>query len=528
VAVSRRGILCEGLGVLLVVLAIGEAAALEPRRRTGSEYVVVHDIRLPADREAVRQRLAEHVDADEIDVEWLHVSDLAHAWSNSSVRVVGAKRENCAGPGVDAEHMMALGERAIALMGLGRRSEAQRKAEQAEAKWACLEEYVPEATLQRSALARAWVAQSLSRGRQLQLAAQQAAAISPVLPYTSTEDLPNGVRQAFVEAVDDMDGQRRWRLVVTADGAPVDAHVDGRLLERGMGAGGVAQAVTEISPGRHLLQFVRPGPVVESVVFELGSDAGEVQVEVSSAVRTTEVVQVLQRSLVRGEVVPLLGGLVAAHPVTRVFDQVVYATADHRFEQTRLVLLPTNRAGEERYETDSELYARLEATLDDESMGAEQTVIPANLRREPVGPWRFRLGVSGGPAFINGFVYGAGGVELTLETPVFISVDFRPEVAFVENSDHTFVLGGGGAYVALWPRVKRLRFGAGIGVLLRHPDHRYLGTRVHPAAEFGVGVRPAKGLWISLRSDLTLSKHHDFTFRLALEYEFELGRRRGK
>ena len=286
--------------------------------------------------------------------------------------------------------------------------------------------------------------------------------------------------------------------------------------------------VAEVSPGRHLLQFVRPGPEVESVVFELGPTTGEVRVEVATAVRTAEVAQVLARSLVRGEVVPLLGGLVDAHPVTKVFDHVVFASADHQFDQTRLLLLPTNRTGEERYETDTELYARLESTLDDESLGAEQAVVPGRDRSEPIGPWRFRVGVSGGPAIINGFVYGVGGIELTLETPVFIGVDFRPEIALVENSDHTFVLGGGGAYVALWPRVKRLRFGAGIGALLRQPDHRYLGTRIHPAAEFGVGVRPFKALWISLRTDLTLSKDHDFTFRLSVEHEFELGKRRGK
>ena len=509
---------------MLVVVAAASASAVEPRHRGPSTFVIVHDIPLPGDREAVRQRLAEHV-GSEVQVEWLDVGEFAAMWPTGFIDVHGAEPERCKGATADAESIMQLGERAYGLMGLGRVREAQRRARDAEARWACLDEYVPEATLQRSALATAWAA-SVQGQRQLQQQAlRQAAVISPTLPQQAAEELPARLQEAFHEAVDDTRRLRRWQLEVTAGGAPVDAYVDGRLLARSMGSGGQGFAEMDLLPGRHLVQYVRSGPRAESIAFELDSKGGTVRMDVATPVRESEVLQVFERSLAHGEIEPLFAGLLAAHPTSSPHDHVVLAHADHRHGQLQLRLLPLRRSGRSSYPTDVELAEALEITLDQASTDTPQPWAPDAESRTASRPWKLDIGASAGPARINGFTHGVFAAELRLQSPVLIGLELRPEISFTRDQDHTFVTGGAAAYLALRPQVKRVRFGVGIGALLRKPDHRFVGTRVLPAAELGIGLRPFDSLWISVDVDFTIHTVYDLAVRLAVTREFEFRRR---
>jgi len=508
--------------MLLVLAAVGSARAEEPRHRSSPRFVAVHDIRLPADRQAAQQRLEEHV-GEHVEMDWLHVDELAELWPTGFIEVHGADPERCSGSVVDAEQVIQLGERAFGLLGLGRAREAQRRAMAAEERWACLGEYVPETTLQRSALAQAWAAAEHGDKGERREQLRQAAALVPSLPHYAAEVLPEPVQRAFHDIAADMERRPTSRVRVTAAGAPVDAYVDGRLLERNMGSGGTGRASTELAPGRHLIQFVRSGPHAESLVFEVGS-ASEVHIDVSTPVTPTEVAHAFERSLGRGELVGLLGGLIGEHPTGAPHTRVVLARAERRFGQLVMRLLPLTRTSPGRYRTDADLYSALEHTLDDESQAADGVVAPQPEERTTLGSWRLRTGLSAGPAFINGFVYGALALELSLETPVLVELTLRPELSLT-NTSHTYALGGGGAYLAFCPRYERVRFGVGLGAVIRRPDHRFVGLRVHPSAEAFFGVNPVAGLWISVGGDVTLHKVYDGAIRFGLVYEFDLTRR---
>ena len=509
--------------LLLALLLVGRAWGDEPRNRPAPGFIAVHDIRLPADREAAHQRLEEHV-GEHVELHWLHVDELAELWPTGFIEVHGADPERCSGSQADAQQVIQLGERAFGLLGLGRAREAQRRAGAAEDRWACLGEYVPETTLQRSALAQAWAASARGDKTERRRQLRQAAALSPSLPHYAAEQLPESLQAAFHDAVDDVARLGRTRLLVTASGAPIDAYVDGRLLERNMGSGGIGRAEAELLPGRHLVQFVRSGPLAESLVLEVGSGDQEVSLDVATPVRSSEVIQAFERSLQRGEIVGLLGGLIGEHPTGRPHRRVVLARAERSFGQVVIRLLPLTRASPGRYETDAELYSALEHSLDDESRAADDVMAPEPAPRTTLGSWRLRTGLSAGPAFINGFVYGTFALDLALETPVLIELELRPEIS-VTRTEHTYAIGGGGAYLAFCPRYKRVRFGVGMGAVIRRPDHRFVGLRAHPAAEAFFGVNPVADLWISLTGDVTLHKVYDGGIRIGLTYEFDLTRR---
>ncbi len=512
------------LAALVAACVLAPAHASDVRHRSAQEFVVVHDIRRPGDREDVQQRLAEHVGED-VQVRWVHVDDLSGLWPAARVHLKGADAQGCSGSAADAQQVMQLGERAFGLLGLGRTREALRKASAAEARWACLEEYVPASTLQRSALASAWVAHRQGDRRAMERHLRQAVALSPSLPQYAAEELPGEVQEAFFDAARERRGARTTRLVVTVAGAPVEAYVDGEMLAGNMGSGGVESADVDLAPGRHLVQFVGSGPHAESISFEVGSSGGELRLEKITPVKANEVLQVFERSLSRGDMVALLGGLIRAHPDGASARRVVLARADRRFEQTQLLLLPVNRTPEGDFVTDAGLYSALEVTLDEESQPAATGVTREQVRTQP-GRWRLRTGVGGGPAFVNGFVYGSIALDLSIESPVLVGLDIRPEVAFTQDSDHAFTLGGGSAHLVFCPRFKRVRFDAGVGMVLRSPDHRFVGTRVHPSIEMGFGVRPVGSLWLMLRGEVTVRKVYDAALRLSLTYEFDLRPRR--
>jgi len=505
---------------LLGLLPLWPAQAAELRDRQPTQFLVVHDIRRPVDREAVHQRIAEHV-RDDFEVQWIHLDEYGSLWTSDRAFLDGTERDSCSASVADAKHVMQLGERAFGLLGLGRRREAQRKAAAAEARWPCLHEYVPTTTLQRSALAEAWAAHQRGDQRSMRQRLDQAAAMSLSLPHYATEELPTEVQTAFVDAVERTRLATRSRLVVTAKGAPVEVYVDGKLLSTRMGSGGIEAAEVELLPGRHLVQFAGSGPHTESVAFRIGSSGGEVQLEKISRVKTNEVLQVFERSLARGDVVPLLGGLIRAHPASSSARRVVLARADRRFQQTQLRLLPANRTPEGSFETDDQLYSALEVTLDEESEPASEGAYRDTRPNRP-GRWRLRTGLAGGVAFIHGFVYGSAAVDLSLESPVLIGLDIRPEGALAEDSDRVFAVGGGSAHLVFCPRIKRIRFDAGVGFLMRAPDHRFDGLRAHPSIELGVGVRPVGNLWLLLRGQMTLRTVYDGALHLSVAYEFDL------
>lgn len=511
---AYHGLRAAPLAALLC--AATAAGAAEP-------LLVVHDLGTDADREVVGQRLLEQ-SGEDLELHWLSLRELALRFDAEPLEVDGAPWTSCKGAQISAQRMMHLAEVAFSQAEAGRSADALRQAAAAERRLACLGEFVPTSPLQRVALARAWAAHIDHRPYDVRDALREAAAVDTQLPYYATEALPEPLYHAFMVASDWLGRQPSWTAWIGVDGAPADLFIDGRLVAEGMGAGGTGEVEVTLAPGRHLLQLLRPGPRATSAVLELGGEAGLVRIRAVGDVQVTEVLQVFERSLVTTDPEPYLLGLLDAHPGARQHGRVALATVERFLDQSRPLVLPLARDEWGELQVDLELMAALETSLDRASEG-----IPGRRPRGPSqlpGRWLLRAGGSAGLLVAGGFVYGAFAGELGLETPVWIGVDLRPEVA-VTGVGRGYVLGGTGAFLAFVPRTRRLRLTVGFGGQLRQPDQRFTGLRLHPAAEAGIGIELGRGIALSVIGEFTLSVVHDVATRIAISGDLGLGRTRG-
>ena len=511
-----------GAALFLSVVVIPWLSVAD-EQETAPEFLVVMADQDSDTRTYVEQRLIQ-VYGPEVVVSWLEPGELGRTWSREELDVGRLPVDGCEGDPVDATWVTEQAELALHLVTDAKVSEARDKAELVESRWACLEEVVTPNTLQRTALVRAWVELLAGDGSALEEALRQAAVVDAKPQEAVVKLLPEDLWETFQDFQAEVEHLPSWEIQIDTEGLPVEVFVDGVVCPSEDLGGGIRRSTTVLRPGRHLLQVMRLGARTESVVLRLAAGGGSARVHAVTPVPETEAMSVFEMAISNESVPWLLAQLLSAHPVARGHSHILLARVDRAFEQERWSLVPILRPSPGEYNIDEDLDRVLADRLD-ATAGAARLAEKEPERRGPPGAWHLWAGASVGIGRIHGYTYAMPALEVGLETPLWISGYLRPGLALGRES-YTYVQGGAAGILAFTPRVKRIRFLAGVGGEVRGPDYRFEGTGIHPIAVGGVGVRLGNAFFLTFTADIVLYKVHDAGIRLAFTREFGLARKK--
>lgn len=523
------------LQVLAVSAQADEGSSTPPETRP---IVVV----FPAEDEPLLDtlggRLREFV-GEGVEIEFVAAEVLSEHWQEEFLRVEGATASRCEGKPVDADKYAKVAGDALGHVFKNRVGEARRAVDSLDNARICLEEEAAPRLLQRVALVGAWVAFQSGESEEFDRRLRQAATLLPSLPPEAVESFPAEMQEAFAAFAAENEHLPTRELRIQAVGAPVGVVVDGRPEEFQLGTGGQDSLLTDLLPGQRLLQIVRPGPRTENVLLAVEPEGGRIRVSVASRVAESDLQQMFHRAM--GERFPSeqLAGVLSSHPRTRPFERVLLLDLDPVADSTELKLLPLDQVAPGVYEYDEDFRRALTRAIE-RSAGDVRIAASDGGRQAPLlprQPWRIRLGISLGPTFVTGYVYGTAGLAIDLETPWWLGLQVRPMLAFtrIKGVDptviHTFVLGGGDLLAAFTPRYRALRFVLAAGAALRLPDYRYDDVTTHDATEFRLHPAGAAGLGVSLgrnwvveaQVSVLLDQVHDTTLLVSIVRELPLG-----
>ena len=529
---GRRNTLLVGVALVLAVTAPPGIVLAE--EGLGATFVLLHGEETDADLEQMRKQLGAIL-VDE-DVLYEHrVEILADLWAESTVQVTAGDVDVCAGKPVSADAVARQAHEAFQAAVKGSFDAAVRKAESVEASLECVRGPVVAVTLQQVALARAWAAMNSGDSDTVVSATKQTAAVGRRIPPDLREVMPESLTLLFAESASDLDHAAQGQIMVTARGTPVDVLVDGREVGLRVGTGGTDLVVIDVDQGDHVLQV---GTVAEDLVTYRVHVAEElVSLEVINAVSPVTVLQMFEE-VFSDHVEPrgLLAGMLDEHSLTSKADTIVFGASRDRFGEKKYEIVALVREAD-GFAIDEGFTGRMSAMVDTRSAEAESGALRSRdegSQFEPPGHWWLRAGGGVGVAVVAGRPYLAPSVELALETPIYLGVDMRGEVALhrdvveyetstrVQSLATTYALGGGTGLVTFSPHFKRLRLMAGIGATARGPDYRFEGVRVHPTAAMGASVRLGRGLFIGVDAAFTLHPVRDVTIRFTVVRGFRL------